>query len=57
MRPTEYEKRKKVYPGHIKCTSRYVMNALFSHKRPAKVPLAHEPEDSPETRGLTRDED
>jgi len=57
MRPSEYQDRKKIRPGQIKCTSRYVMNRLYSHRRvPVKTPLSQVPVDDPETRGLTKDE-
>jgi hypothetical protein len=54
MRSREYENRKKIRPGQIKDTSRYVMNSLHSHNRPSQVPLEKEPVDNPATRGLTR---
>jgi len=55
MRSTEYEKRKKAQPGQIKCTSRYVTNRLYPHRRKVKIPLNKEPDDDPATRGLTQD--
>jgi hypothetical protein len=54
MRPDEYLIRKKLRPCRIKESSRYVMGRLHSHRRPVAVPASMEPDDSPETRGLTR---
>jgi hypothetical protein len=57
MRPTEYQQRKKVFPGQTTARGgRYVMNALRSHARPVgNQPLTARPDDSPETRGITKD--
>jgi len=57
MRPNEYASRNKVRPGRIKNKSRYVMGALYSHRRPVAVPMSKEPDDDPATRGLTREDD
>ena len=54
MRHREYSKRKRIQPGRIKNSSRYVTNRLHSHKRPVEVPANMEPGDSPATRGLTK---
>ena len=57
MRPTEYEERKKVKPGQKTSKSTYAMNSIASHRRPLPIiPLSARPDDSPETRGLTKDE-
>lgn len=57
MRPTEYEKRKKILPGQSSARGgRYVMNALASHQRPiGQKPLLTTPVDDPETRGVTKE--
>lgn len=54
MRPDEYQNRNKLRPCRIKSSSRYVMNRLHSHRRPVEVPMGMEPDDRPDTRGLTR---
>ena len=57
MRPTEYEDRKKVSPGQKTSKSTYAMNSIRSHRRPMPViPLSARPVDSPETRGVTKDD-
>jgi hypothetical protein len=57
MRPTEYQQRKKVFPGQSAAGGgRYVMNAIRSHSRPVgNKPLVARPDDDPETRGITKD--
>ena len=57
MRPNEYESRNKLQPGRIKNPSRYVLGRLHSHKRPVDLPMLQEPDDDPEFRGLTTDDD
>jgi hypothetical protein len=57
MRPTLYQKRKRIFPGQLKNKSRYVMNCILSHRRPVFVPLKSEPMDDPSTRGLTREDE
>ena len=57
MRPTEYEERKKIKPGQKTSKATYAMNSIASHRRPLPtIPLSARPDDSPETRGLTKDE-
>ena len=53
MRTREYTGRNRLRPDQLKNKSRYVAGALHSHSRPAETPLAKEPDDNPETRGLT----
>lgn len=56
MRPTEFEARKKIQPGQVSTKQTYMMQALKSHRRPLPdIPLSARPDDSPETRGLTKD--
>jgi hypothetical protein len=57
MRATEYQQRKKRYPGQSAAGGgKYVMNALRSHSRPVgNKPLIARPDDNPETRGVTKD--
>jgi hypothetical protein len=56
MRPTEYEERKKIKPGQMTTRTRYVMNSIRSQRRPvANPPLSAQPDDSPETRGVTKE--
>ena len=58
MRPTEYEERKKIKPGQMTSKARYAMNSLKSHRRPLPtIPLSARPDDSPATRGVTKDEE
>jgi hypothetical protein len=53
MKSDEYRKRKKIEPGQLVSTGRYVMGAIRSHKRPVIFPIAQRPVDRPDTRGLT----
>lgn len=56
MRPTSYQRLKKIAPGWIIGTGRYVTDLLKSHRRPvdeATKPLIARPDDNPATRGPT----
>jgi len=57
MRPTEYQQRKKVFPGQSSAIGgKYVMNDIRSHARPVgNKPISARPDDDPETRGKTKD--
>jgi len=58
MRPTEYQQRKKVFPGQSSGRGgKYMMNSIKSHTRPVgNKPIVARPDDDPETRGVTKDE-
>lgn len=53
MRHREYSKRRRILPGRIKNSSRYVTGRIHSHRRPIEVPATMESNDSPAFRGLT----
>jgi hypothetical protein len=56
MRPTSYQRLKKIQPGWIISTSRLVPDLIKSHRRPVDEetkPLIARPDDDPATRGPT----
>jgi hypothetical protein len=57
MRANSYQRLKKIAPGWILTSGRYVTDLIKSHRRPVdekSKPLIARPEDDPATRGATQ---